>query len=122
MDSKLKIIGNTPKQTKDIKDTITYLENIVINKETLKKLDTAKLVREINRLIQYVEILSEYKKPAISILNEYQRVIDLCNSPFIKEVERKKMRSTKQILDRIVSEAQFDSINIVEKEYWEKYE
>ena len=28
--SKLQIIGNTPDKTKDVKDTIQYLENIVI--------------------------------------------------------------------------------------------
>ena len=70
--SKLQIIGNTPDKTKDVKDTIQYLENIVINKDTLKTINTTELVQQINRLLQYIEVLSLYKKPSIRLIKIYK--------------------------------------------------
>ena len=73
--SNLRIIGDTPEMTEDIKKTIDYLENVVINKQTLSQLNTGELVRQINRLIQYVEILSIYKKPTFNLIKTYEETI-----------------------------------------------
>lgn len=120
--SKLKIIDNTPEKTKDIQKTIKYLEDIVINKETLKDINTVELVKQINRLIQYIEVLSEYKKPAINLLNEYQRTVNAINNPLIDPKKKKKFISRKKVLDYLISKSQIKEIQIKGKEFWEKYE
>jgi hypothetical protein len=120
--TKLKIIDNTPEKTKDIKKTIKYLENIVINKETLKEINTAELVKQINRLIQYVEVLSEYKKPTIKLLNEYQKTVNACNNPNINPKAKKVFIKRKKILEYFISKSQIHDIQIKGKEFWEDYE
>lgn len=122
MGSKLKIIDNDPGKTKDIENTIDYLENIVINRETLKKINTVELVKQINRLLQYVEVLLTYKKPVINLLNEYQRTIDACNNPLIDPKKKKQIIQRKKAFDYIISKSQIKNIQIKGKEYWENYE
>lgn len=120
--SKLKIIDNNPEKTKDIKDTIKYLENIVINKETLKEINSAELVKQINRLLQYIEVLLTYKKPMIRLLNEYQKIIDKCNNPILDDKQKKQYLKKKKAFEELISKSQIRNIQIKGKEYWEEYE
>lgn len=120
--SKLSIIGNTPEMTKDIKKTISYLENIVINKDTLQDMDTAKLVTEINKLIQYVEVLSIYKKPTFRLIQEYNNVVRQCSGGYLPTQKLKLLELKKQILEELIQVSQLDNVQIEGKDYWSKYE
>lgn len=120
--SKLQIIGNTPEKTKDVKDTIKYLEDIVINKDTLKNINTTKLVQQINRLLQYVEVLSLYKKPSIRLIKAYKETLKELNDPYLKPHRRKEINARKEILEELLSKSQFNDFKIERKDYWENYE
>lgn len=120
--SKLQIIGNTPDKTKDVKDTIQYLENIVINKDTLKTINTTELVQQINRLLQYIEILSLYKKPSIRLIKFYKATLKELNNPYLKPHKRKEINMRKEILEELLSKSQFNDFKIERKDYWENYE
>lgn len=122
MASKLQIIGNTPEKTKDVKDTIKYLENIVINKDTLSTINTTELVQQINRLLQYVEILSLYKKPAIRLIKTYKEILKELNDPYLKPHKRKEAIIRKEILEELLAKSQFNDFKVERKDYWENYE
>ena len=121
-DSKLVIVGNTPNQTQDIKDTIEYLENIVINKDTIGELDTYKLITEINKLIQYVEVLSVFKKPAMRLFNRYKKVLRLIKNNSISSEKRKELKKEIEILDLILKDCVNEDVDVTRKEYWQDYE
>lgn len=120
--SKLQIIGNTPDKTKDVKDTIQYLENIVINKDTLKTINTTELVQQINRLLQYIEVLSLYKKPSIRLIKIYKETIKALNDPYLKPHKRNELNARKEILEELLSKSQFNDFKVERKDYWENYE
>lgn len=121
-DSKLVIVGNTPNQTQDIKDTIEYLENIVINKDTIGELDTYKLITEINKLIQYVEVLSVFKKPTMRLFNRYKKALRLIKNNSISSEKRKELKKEIEILDLILKDCVDEDIDVTRKEYWQDYE
>lgn len=121
-DSKLLIVGNTPNQTQDIKDTIEYLENIVINKDTIGELDTYKLITEINKLIQYVEVLSVFKKPAMRLFNRYKKALRLMKNNSISSEKRKELKKEIEILNLILKDCVDEDIDVTRKEYWQDYE
>ena len=121
-DSKLVIVGNTPNQTQYIKDTIEYLENIVINKDTIGELDTYKLLTEINKLIQYVEVLSVFKKPAMRLFNRYKKALRLMKNNSISSEKRKELKKEIEILDLILKDCVNEDVDVTRKEYWQDYE
>ncbi|MBO7693867.1 MAG: hypothetical protein J6T10_14700 [Methanobrevibacter sp.] len=121
-DSKLVIVGNTPNQTQYIKDTIEYLENIVINKDTIGELDTYKLITEINKLIQYVEVLSVFKKPAMRLFNRYKKALRLMKNNSISSEKRKELKKEIEILDLILKDCVNEDVDVTRKEYWQDYE
>ena len=121
-DSKLVIVGNTPNQTQYIKDTIEYLENIVINKDTIGELDTYKLITEINKLIQYVEVLSVFKKPAVRLFNRYKKALRLMKNNSISSEKRKELKKEIEILDLILKDCVNEDVDVTRKEYWQDYE
>jgi len=121
-DSKLLIVGNTPNQTQDIKDTIEYLENIVINKDTIGELDTYKLITEINKLIQYVEVLSVFKKPAMRLFNRYKKALRLIKNNSISSEKRTELKKEIEILNLILKDCVDEDIDVTRKEYWQDYE
>ena len=121
-DSKLVIVGNTPNQTQDIKDTIEYLENIVINKDTIGELDTYKLITEINKLIQYVEVLSVFKKPTMRLFNRYKKALRLLKNNSISSEKRTELKKEIEILDLILKDCVDEDIDVTRKEYWQDYE
>lgn len=121
-DSKLVIVGNTPNQTQDIKDTIEYLENIVINKDTIGELDTYKLITEINKLIQYVEVLSVFKKPTMRLFNRYKKALRLLKNNSISPGKRTELKKEIEILDLILKDCVDEDIDVTRKEYWQDYE
>lgn len=120
--SNLRIIGDTPEMTEDIKKTIDYLENVVINKQTLSQLNTGELVRQINRLIQYVEILSIYKKPTFNLIKTYEETIKKCSNEFLPKKKQQELQQKKAILEELISDSQISNTKINRKDYWENYE
>lgn len=120
--SSIQIIGNTPEMTDDIKETITYLENIVINKQTIGQLNTGELVRQINRLIQYVEVLSIYKKPTFNLIKTYEEVTKKCMNGFLPKKTQQMLQQKKEILEELIGDSQIDNSKIQRKDYWENYE
>lgn len=120
--SSIQIIGNTPEMTDDIKETITYLENIVINKQTIGQLNTGELVRQINRLIQYVEVLSMYKKPTFNLIKTYEEVTKKCMNEFLPKKTQQMLQQKKEILEELIGDSQIDNSKIQRKDYWENYE
>lgn len=118
---RLKIIGDSPEMTDDIKETISYLENIVINKETIKKIDSAELVKQINRLIQYVQVLSIYKKPFFNLIKAYNNACMLIKSHTASLSVRRYNQIKRDVIFNALNEV--DIQNMLErKEFWEDYE
>lgn len=122
MASKFRIVGNEEKITKDVKDVINYLENIVINKDTLQEINTAELVDNINKAVQCVEVLSEYKKPVLRLINAYNRTIETLNSPNLTEIARQNILARKIVLEELLMDAKLEEIQITRKDYWKNYE
>lgn len=120
--SSLQIIGDTPEMTEDIKETIDYLENIVINKQTLAQLNTGELVRQINRLIQYVEVLSIYKKPTFNLIKAYEETVNQCRNEFLPKKKQQVLQQKKEILEELIGDSQISNTKINRKDYWENYE
>lgn len=122
LDSSLQIIGDTPEMTEDIKKTIEYLENIVINKQTLAQLNTGELVRQINRLIQYVEVLSIYKRPTFNLIKMYEETSAKCRNEFLPKKKQQILQQKKEILEELIDDSQLNNSKINRKDYWENYE
>lgn len=120
--SNLQIIGDTPEMTEDIKETIDYLENVVINKQTLAQLNTGELVRQINRLIQYVEVLSIYKKPTFNLIKIYEETVNKCRNEFLPKKKQQVLQQKKEILEELIDDSQISNTKINRKDYWENYE
>lgn len=115
-----KIIDNSPYVTEDVAKTIKYLEDIVINEHTLKKLNTGELVQNINRLLQTTMVLSVYKKPCLRMVNLYQKLIDKQNSP-LGSLSRKE-HLTLELIEELIADTGLDKIKFDRKDYWEDYE
>lgn len=120
--SSIQIIGDTPEMTDDIKETIEYLENIIINKQTIGQLNTGELVRQINRLIQYVEVLSIYKKPTFNLIKTYEEVTKKCMNEFLPKKTQQILQQKKEILEELIGDSQISNSKIQRKDYWENYE
>lgn len=118
--SRLQIIGETPLMTKDLKEIIKYLEEIVINKDTLQTLNTGELVMNINKLIQCVEVLSIYKQPMINLLTEYNHVTSVIENGYIGKSN--KIYKEKEIIENLLSKIHIENPKILRKEYWVDYE
>lgn len=120
--SKLQIIGDTPEMTDDIKATIDYLENIIINKDTLQTLDAAKLVLEINSLIQYVEVLSIYKRPVHKLFELYEDTIARSKSMAISAQRKHYLQQKKSVIEEVLGTLKLNEAKVNRKEYFEDYE
>ena len=118
---RLKIIGDTPEMTKDIKDTIKYLENLVINKETIAEIDCVELVTQINRLIQYVQVLSMYKKPFFNLIEAYNNACLMTKSNKASLEVRKYNQLKRDIIFRVLKDLDINNI-LNRKDFWEDYE
>lgn len=118
---RLKIIGDTPEMTKDIKDTIEYLENLVINKETIKNINYGELVKQINRLIQYVEVLSVYKKPFFHLIDAYNNACLILKSNKVSLTIRKYNQLKRDIIFESLQDMEVQNI-LNRKDFWEDYE
>lgn len=122
LESKIKIVGDTPEMTDDIKQTISYLDNIIINKETLKEIDTAKLVSEINKLIQYVEVLSIYKKPTFRLIETYNSVVEQCANNLVPPDALQFLQLKKKVLEELLRDSQLGDVTFDKKDTWRKFE
>lgn len=122
MDSKLKIIGEKPEITKDIKKVINYLENIIINKDTLQEINTAELVNNINILLQCVEIYAEYKKPVMRLIDEYNKTLDMLTREKLSKTAYQNYSTRKQILEELLINVRLEDLKIKRKDYWQDYE
>ena len=119
--ARLKIIGDSPEMTDDIKKTISYLENIVLNKETASKIDYGELVTQINRLIQYVQVLSIYKKPFFNLIKAYNNACLMTKSYKASLSVRRYNQIKRDVIYNALNE--LDIQNILErKDFWEDYE
>ena len=106
--------------TKDLKKIIKYLEDIVINKDTLPTINTGELVMNINKLLQCVEVLSIYKQPMINLLNEYEQLGELLSHANPSESEA--LNERKQVIEDVISSIHLENPQILRKEYWVDYE
>ena len=122
MDSKLKIIGEKPEITKDVKKVINYLENIIINKDTLQEINTAELVNNINILLQCVEIYAEYKKPVMRLIDEYNKTLDMLTREKLSKTAYQNYSTRKQILEELLINVRLEDLKIKRKDYWQDYE
>lgn len=118
---RLKIIGDSPEMTEDIKNTISYLENIVINDKTIQNLDYVELVKQINRLIQYVQVLSIYKKPFFNLIKAYNNACMLVKSHNASLSVRRYNQIKRDVIFNALKEIEIQNI-LERKEYWEDYE
>ena len=119
--ARLKIIGDSPEMTDDIKKTISYLENIVLNKETAGKIDYGELVVQINRLIQYVQVLSIYKKPFFNLIKAYNNACLITKSHTASLSVRRYNQVKRDVIYNALNE--LDIQNVLErKDFWEDYE
>ena len=107
--------------TKDIKDTIEYLENLVINKETIKNINYGELVKQINRLIQYVEVLSVYKKPFFHLIDAYNNACLMLKSNKASLTIRKYNQLKRDIIFESLQDMEVQNI-LNRKDFWEDYE
>ena len=107
--------------TKDIKDTIKYLENLVINKETIAEIDCVELVTQINRLIKYVQVLSMYKKPFFNLIEAYNNACLMTKSNKASLEVRKYNQLKRDIIFRVLKDLDINNI-LNRKDFWEDYE
>lgn len=122
LETKIKIVGDTPEMTDDIKQTIDYLDNIIINKDTLQNIDTARLVDEINKLIQYVEILSIYKKPTFRLIETYNKVAEQCANNLLPPDALQFLQLKKKVLEELLRDSQLGDVTFDKKDTWRKFE
>ena len=122
MGSKFKIVGDSPETTKDVKNVIKYLENVVINKDTLQTMNTTELVENINKLLQCVEVFQEYKKPILKLIKDYQDTSEILRTTNLSSNARRKIKCRKEVLEELLTSAKLNEIQITRKDYWEDYE
>lgn len=116
------IIGNTPDMTADVKKIVDYLENIIINKQTLQTINTTELVQQINLMLQTVEVLHIYKKPVLNMFKLYENISEQARNEYMPQKRHKELLLKKKILEEIMSELQLDNTKIERKDYWVDYE
>lgn len=116
------IIGNTPDMTADVKKIVDYLENIIINKQTLQTINTTELVQQINLMLQTVEVLHIYKKPVLNMFKLYENISEQARNEYMPQKRHKELLLKKKMLEEIMSELQLDNTKIERKDYWVDYE
>ena len=116
------IIGNTPDMTTDVKKIVDYLENIIINKQTLQTINTTELVQQINLMLQTVEVLHIYKKPVLNMFKLYENISEQARNEYMPQKRHKELLLKKKMLEEIMSELQLDNTKIERKDYWVDYE
>lgn len=116
------IIGDTPDMTVDVKRVVAYLENVIINKQTLQTLNTTELVQQINLMLQTVEVLHIYKEPVLNMFKLYENISEQAQNKYMPQKRHEELLLKKKILEEIMSELQLDNTKIERKDYWVDYE
>lgn len=108
--------------TADVKKIVDYLENIIINKQTLQTINTTELVQQINLMLQTVEVLHIYKKPVLNMFKLYENISEQARNEYMPQKRHGELLLKKKILEEIMSELQLDNTKIERKDYWVDYE